>query len=133
MAIRPWILPADVKAYSEFPKVQARTDAKLTYDIVRAEQYIIGKTNNNFADNVLYPTIPDNVKLAVILVAEFYANTAAEDPTKYQSETFDDYSYTRSESKLKDLNVEDLDLEALLADYVIESSKVPVLMKLRKL
>ena len=133
MATRPWITPADIKTYSEFPKVLARADDKLKSDIVRAEKYIIGKINNKFADDTDYPTIPEDVKLATIIVAEYYANIAAEDPTKYQSETFDDYSYSRSESNLKDMSVDDLDLEALLGDYVIESSKVPVMMKLRKL
>ncbi len=135
MATRPWITPADVKGYSEFPKVQARPDTKLAFDIVRAEQHIISKTNNSFADDVAYPTIPDNVKLAAILIAEFYANKAAEDPMKpeYKSETFDDYSYTRHDSNISEMKVEDLDLEALLSEYIIDVPKVPVMMKMRKL
>jgi hypothetical protein len=128
MATRPWITSADVKDYTEFPKVKERPDPKLQLDIVRAEQYIISRTNNKFDDNVAYPMIPEPVKLATILVAEFYANTAADDASKFESETFDDYSYTRS-----DVKVEDLDLEPLLKDYVIVASKNQVSMKLRKL
>lgn len=127
MATRPWITPADVKDYTEFPKVMVRPDPKLKLDIVRAEQYIISRTNNKFDDDT-YPTIPEPVKLATILVAEFYANAAADDASKFESETFDDYSYTRS-----DIKVEDLDLEPLLKDYVIVASKNQVSMKLRKL
>jgi hypothetical protein len=127
MATRPWITPADVKDYTEFPKVKERSDPKLQLDIVRAEQYIISKTNNKFDDDA-YPTIPEPVKLATILVAEFYANAAADDASKFESETFDDYSYTRS-----DIKVEDLDLEPLLKDYVIVASKNQVSMNLRKL
>ena len=128
MATRPWITPSDVKEYTELPKVKARPDSKLQFDIVRAEQYIIKNTNNSFADDVAYPTIPEPVKLAVILVAEFYANIAADDSTKFESETFDDYSYTRN-----DMRVDDLDLDPLLKDYVIVASKNQVIMKMRKL
>lgn len=128
MATRPWITSAEVKEYTEFQKVKVRPDTKLQLDIVRAEQYIISKTNNKFVDDVAYPTIPEPVKLATILVGEFYANAATDDATKYESETFDDYSYTRN-----DVKVEDLDLEPLLKDYVIVASKNQVGMKLRKL
>ncbi len=87
MAKRPWVTPQEVREYSEIPAVQQRTDARLTVDIARAEQYIITYTHNRFAD---YEEIPQAVKAAVIILAEAYARSAT---SKFitqglQSETF---------------------------------------------
>ena len=46
MAERPWVLPKDVKAYSEIESVQGRSKARLEMDIMRAEQYVITYTHN---------------------------------------------------------------------------------------
>ena len=35
MVERPWVLPNEVKEYSEKPSVQERTDARLAVDITR--------------------------------------------------------------------------------------------------
>lgn len=132
MADRPWITSQEIKDYTDYPKVQNRTDIKLQTDIIRAENYIIQKTNNDFADNDKYPVIPPDIKLATMLIAEFYANTATQDPQKqYKSETFKDYSYTVDNAVT---NVTDIDIEALINPYIIaESANSKVNMKLRKL
>ena len=93
MATRPWATPAEVKAYTTNPLVQNRTDQRLKVDIFRAEQYVMKRTNNDFSS---FATIPEPVKLAVILLAEMYAAGASSDKNdgNYKSETFDDYSYT---------------------------------------
>jgi len=133
MADRPWIAPSDVKGYTEFEKVKNRPDAKLLVDISRAESYIIKRTNNTFADATTYPTIPENIKLAAILVAEHYANIATTDPQKkMQSETFKDYSYTVSEAGA-DQGVDDLDIDALISDYINKSSAGTLDFRMRRL
>lgn len=130
MAKRPWVTPAEVKAYSDFQAVQNRSDDKLKIDITRAEQYVISYTNNRF-DGKEYPEPPEEVKTAVILVAEVYAYNAVEGDRKLKSETFDDYSYTLSDANAPKLDA--LDLGPLLDDFVIVQPKHGVTMKLRKL
>ncbi len=127
MATRPWVTPAEVKAYSDRPEIAARSDAKLAVDISRAEAYVIAYTNNKFAD---VSPIPDEVKTAVKLLAENYGTGAAKGiDGSMKSETFDDYSYTAAEGTL----VEILGLGPLLDAYVIAEGKSGVTMKLRKL
>lgn len=117
---RPWISPDDIKGYTDYPEVAERSDGKLKQDILRAEMKIIKITNNRFDDDEKYPEIPEQVKLATILVAEAYAKNLVERATKkIKSETFDDYSYELAEAK--DIDISGLDLDELLADFVIQS------------
>lgn len=117
---RPWISPDDVKEYTDYPEVAERSEVKLKQDILRAEMKIIKITNNRFDDDEKYPKIPEQVKLATILVAEAYAKNLVERATKkIKSETFDDYSYELTETK--DIDISGLDLDELLADFVIQS------------
>ena len=117
---RPWISPDDVKEYNDYPEVAERSEGKLKQDILRAEMKIIKITNNRFDDDEKYPEIPEQVKLATILVAEAYAKNLVERATKkIKSETFDDYSYELTETK--DIDISGLDLDELLADFVIQS------------
>lgn len=127
---RPWITPQDVKEYTEQKDVKERSDTKLEFDIMRAEQRVIKITNNRF-DGEDYLSLPEPVKIATILIAEAYAkNTIEGTRRQIKSETFDDYSYT-AESATIDLD--NLNLEELLADYVIETGIGKVVMKLRSL
>lgn len=133
MANRPWVTPQEVKDYSEYKAVINRPDPKLVFDISRAEKYIIQRTNNDFADDEKYPSIPDEIKLATILVAEFYANTSSKDPAEgVKSETFDDYSYTKYDNVSK-LKVDDLDISYLVDSYVLEAPEKRTFMRMRKL
>ena len=117
---RPWSSPDDVKEYTDYPEVAERSEGKLKQDILRAEMKIIKNTNNRFDDDEKYPEIPEQVKLATILVAEAYAKNLVERATKkIKSETFDDYSYELTETK--DIDISGLDLDELLADFVIQS------------
>ena len=117
---RPWISPDDVKEYTDYPEVAERSEGKLKQDILRAEMKIIKITNNRFDDDEKYPEITEQVKLATILVAEAYAKNLVERATKkIKSETFDDYSYELTETK--DIDISGLDLDELLADFVIQS------------
>lgn len=127
MAERPWVTPKEVKEYSEIPAVQQRSDARLTVDIARAEQYVITYTHNSFKD---MEEIPQAVKTAVLILAEAYGYNAAIAAKEVKSETFDDYSYTAETSQI---SVEALDLAALLDDYVIAQPRNGVTLRMRKL
>lgn len=131
MAERPWVTPAEVKAYTDYKAVSERDDAKLKVDISRAEQYVISYTNNSFASADI---LPEPVKTAVMLLAEAYAyNSSADAKTgskRMKSEAFDDYSYTADDVYL---SIDDLDVKVLLDPYVMAEAKKGVTMRMRKL
>mgnify|MGYP001037459175 CR=1 FL=1 len=133
MAARPWVLPKEVKAYSEIEAVQTRSKPRLEVDIARAEQYVITYTHNRFED---CEEIPPPVKTAVILLAEAYASHANLMKTTsggaFKSETFDDYAYSVGDSTFSD-GVKDLDLAALLDDFVVAEPRKGVALRMRKL
>lgn len=130
MAARPWVLPQEVRDYTDHKEVAERTDAKLSMDILRAETRVINITHNRFPDDQ-FPELPDPVRLAVILAAEAYAKNAVERSKKQiKSETFDDYSYTLETGEI-DLGA--LDLDELLKDYILPEESGNVSMRLRKL
>lgn len=128
MADRPWVKPQEVKEYTEIAVVQTRTDSRIAVDISRAEQYVITLTHNDFTQ---YETIPSAVKTAVILLAEAYGNNAAESAKKVKSESFDDYSYTASDSSA--ISIDGLDLASLLDEFVIATPNNGVTLRMRKL
>ncbi len=133
MVIRPWVLPKDVKAYTDIEAVRQRKEEKLEMDISRAEQYVITYTRNRFES---YDTIPGPVKTAVILLAEAYASYSNQlkktGGGALKSETFDDYSYTAGESSFEDL-VKAIDLAALLDDFVVSKASGNITMRMRRL
>ena len=125
---RPWVTPQEVKAYTSHKDVAERPDEKLAFDISRAELKIIHITNNKFED---YEELPDPVRIATILLAEAYAKNGIEAIKKnIKSETFDDYSYTAESSVI---DIDSLDLDGLLSDYIVTKGIGKVVMKLRKL
>lgn len=127
MAERPWVTAQEVREYSETAAVQQRSDARLTVDIARAEQYIITYTHNSFEN---CEEIPSAVKTAVLILAEAYAHNAVSTSKEVKSETFDDYSYTSEGSSI---SLETLDLAALLDDYIITEPRQSVTLRMRKL
>lgn len=130
MAERPWVFPKEVIAYTDYESVKVRSEEKLKVDIARAEKYVISYTNNSFLDKE-YKVIPDDVKTAIILIAEVYAYYASLGTKRHnKSESFDDYSYTREDAEA---SITDLGIGALLDDYIIVKPKGAVTMKLRKL
>ena len=132
MATRPWVLPADVIAYTTITAVAERSAERLAFDIARAEIKVISKTNNDFASSEKYPTIPEPIKMAVILLAEAYAKNAVEGAKEkqFKSETFDDYAYTVESGTV---DIDDLGIDDLLSEYVIAAGKGKAVVKLRKL
>lgn len=130
MAARPWATPEEIREYTSHEEVKTRTDAKLKFDIARAEIKVINKTNNSFPDEE-YPEIPEAVKMAVMLLAEAYAKNDVEATKKQiKSETFDDYSYTAESATI---DIDDLDLDDLLAAYVKSTGRGTAVFRLRKL
>ena len=133
MAERPWVLPKEIKAYTDIEAVQQRKKEKQEVDIARAEQYVITYTHNRFEG---YDKIPGPVRTAVILLAEAYASYANQlkktGGGAVKSETFDDYSYTAGEGTFEDF-VKALDLAALLDDFVIKQASGTVTMRMRRL
>lgn len=127
MAKRPWVTPDEVREYSEVPAVQNRSDARLAVDIARAEQYVITYTHNDFED---VEEIPPSIKTAVLILAENYGHNAVLVSKGVKSETFDDYSYTAADSAFA---IGDLDLAALLDDFIKKGSNGTVTMRMRRL
>lgn len=130
MAVRPWVLPKEVAAYTDYKQVRERSEAKLQVDISRAEQYVISYTNNDFSDG----GIPQSVKTAVILLAEAYAYNACADSNsggrRMNSEKFDDYSYTSDDAYI---SLDDLDVKTLLDSYIKAEARGKVVMRMWKL
>lgn len=129
MITRPWITPAEVKEYSDLEDVQKRSDSKLTIDIHRAESYIIKYTNNDFSDDKYSDSIPEDIRVADILLAEYFAHNMSIIGNK-KSESFDDYSYTVEDSSI---DITSLGLDTLLEPYVITKVSGRVNMRMRKL
>lgn len=128
---RPWIEPKQIRDYTSSPKVEARTDAQLAYDIARAEKYVIFHTHNKFDSEEYESGLPSDVTMAVILLAEAYAKQAiTQKDGVMSSETFDDYSYTVDIGS--DI-ANSLGLGAMLEEYVLPEDQGKVIMKLRKL
>ena len=136
MATRPWVTPQDVIKWSERPSVQKRSKARLKVDILRAEQYVIAYTRNSFSDPVRWPVIPEQVRIAVMMLAEQYAANAAALGAQgaasgmFKSERFDDYSYTIADTGFQ---IDNLKLGALLDEFIEQVGPGNVVMKMRKL
>ena len=127
MAEKPWVTPKEVREYSDIESVQKRSDKRLAIDISRAEQYVISYTNNDFSE---FEEIPQNIKTAVILLAEAYGYNAAISARNIKSETYDDYSYTTENGTI---SFGDLGLEPLLEKFVKVKPKNSITMRMRRL
>lgn len=127
MAKEPWLTPLDVQQYSEIEAVQKREPHRLETDIARAQSYIINYTHDDFK---LYLDLPTAVKTAALLIAEAYAYNSAIAANSIKSETFDEYSYTVETSQIE---IESLDVSALLAPYVRPVTHNDITLRLRRL
>lgn len=112
MAARPWVKPEDLKMYTDYEDVGQRSDEKIKIDISRAESYVMHHTGQAFENGVL----PENIRIAVLLLAEYYAHLNYRASTgTIQSETFDDYSYV---TEIREIEFEDLNIRDLLMPYL---------------
>ena len=92
----PLITPQNVRDYTVFKPVSDRITTLLDYDIIQAEQDVFAYCGHEFDDITFYPTIPTEVKLALIKLAEYYALVNSDESLAkgYQSEKIGDYTYT---------------------------------------
>lgn len=124
---RPWVTPEEVKAYTDHEEIAQRDASKLKTDIFRAEQKVISITHNNF-DNAELEEIPESVKIAVMILAEAYANNSIEKSKKQiRSETFDDYSYSLESGVI---DIDGLDLDYLLKDFMCDVGNGNVILRM---
>lgn len=89
------ITPADVKQYTVFEAVKERSDEQLVYDILQAASDIYAFAGHRF-EGPKYAILPQEVQLAFIKVAEYYALVNSDESIAkgYTSEKLSDYSYT---------------------------------------
>ena len=124
---RPWVTPEEVKTYTDHKEIAERSNEKLKTDIFRAEQKVISITHNNF-DSEELEKIPESVKIAVMILAEAYANNSIEKSKKQiRSETFDDYSYSLDSGII---DIDSLDLDYLLKDDMLEAGSGNVILRM---
>jgi len=127
---RPWVKPEEVVAYTQNDAVKKRDSTLLAFDIARAETYVIFRTHNDFTADAYKSDIPDDVRKAVIMLAEAYALKAIQSAKgTVQSETFDDYSYTYSDTDL----IDSLGLGPLLSPYILGETYGSMRLKLIRL
>lgn len=132
MASRPWVRPQEVRDYSQNPVVQNRTDKRLEVDIARAEMYIIAYCKHAFDDETKWPHVPESVKTAVILTAEFYASKAEAESggaSLFKSESNDDYSYTTQDTQSA---LDNLTIGPLLDPYIQHTARYSIKMDAHK-
>lgn len=133
MADRPWVAPDAIKEYTDYPEVKSRDESKLKLDITKAEAYVIKYTKRNFdgVDNDgKKEMVPEDVKAAVILLAEMYAYNTVIRKDRMKSETFDDYSYSMDTSAI---DIDALGIEGLLDPYVCDTASGNVVFRMRRL
>lgn len=146
---RPWVTPAEVKAYTDFAKVSSRADEKLQVDIRRSENAIIEYLNRDFTEidpdtgeryidpdtGLPYEDIPQDVLDATIILAESIALNAVSSSRAegLESEDFDDYSYKRF--SMEDFKwVSNLNLGPNLNRYILDAgSGKRTVLRLRRL
>ena len=126
---RPWVTPEEVREYSDLPSVQDRDDVKLKIDIQRAESYILHYCHHDFSDEKYAGSVPADVRMADILLAEYYAYSKQNVGNK-TSEAFDDYSYTTSNTQIE---LSSLGLEALLDQFIRDKADERLIMRMKKL
>lgn len=147
---RPWVAPTDVLSYSSdiavigsfksgengeiVTIVPARTREKIAIDITRAEAIIIKYCHHDFSNEEKYTSLPENVRVATILLAEALAHNDYVTHTaysNYKSESMDDYSYTAGDATA--VSIDGLNLSTLLDEYVENKPKRNVFFRLRRL
>lgn len=139
---RPWITPQNVKDYSADIAIKgntdmnipARSDTKIAIDITRAEALIIKYCHHDFSDAEKYPKLPENVRVATILLAEAIAHNdyvSTVSYSNYKSESLDDYSYTVGDATA--VSIAGLGLGSLLDEYVMNQAKGDTFFRLRRL
>ena len=118
----------DVIDYSVFDVVKNRGVALLTYDIIQAQADIFDFVGHKFDDQTKYANLPEEVKLAFIKVAEYYAliNSDESAVKGIKSEKIGDYSYS-----LGDERKQTFSLSTLLSGHVQSTGKTGLRLRFR--
>lgn len=127
---RPWISPEDVREYSSLEDVKGRSDLQLGIDIRRAESCIHTFTNNSFPAEKYAGGLPEDVRVADIILSEYFAHNSAANGAAKKSESFDEYTYTTEGSFIE---IKSLGIDALLEPYMIAKASGKAVVRLRKL
>lgn len=125
------ITPQQVIDYTEFDDVKERVPNKLESDILQAQTELFAKVGHRF-DAPEYNSLPAEVELALIKLAEYYALINSDESiTKgYSSERIGDYSYTLANGT----TVHRPNIDLLIAQYVQKQvAKRPVSFRIRAL
>lgn len=124
------VTPADVRAYTVYASVKARTDEHLTYDILQAAHDVYAFVGHKFEDPK-YVVLPAVVKLAFIKVAEYYALVNGDESIAkgYTSEKIGDYSYTINGKSAP----QKFSLSTLLAEHAISEGTKRMTFRMRSL
>lgn len=124
------ITSQDIRDYTSSSKVKSRTDAQLQVDIQRSELKLTTMTGRKITDPIFSP-IPSSIKTFLILWAEYYAAASDFESAGMKSETFDDYSYTKSEGAIIPIP----DTLSLIQEYIDKGGQIgtEVYMRMRRL
>lgn len=111
------ITAQDVIDYSVFARVKTRDPKLLDYDILQAETETFQIVGHKFDDATQYPTLPEQAKLAIIKLTEYYALVNSDESMAkgIKSESIGNYSYTLSDGT----TVQKPMLESLLSEYIL--------------
>lgn len=126
------ISPSDVRAYTVFESVLARTDEQMLMDILQAKQDIFSYAGHKF-DDPKYAVLPEEVKLAFIKLTEYYGlqNSDESIAKGIKTEKIGDYSYTISDNV--NSSAQRFSLSTLLADHVMAVGSNRMTFKMRSI
>lgn len=119
---RPWITANDLSKFSNHKEVIETNSVRTTVLISIAESKIINYCNHDFSDTEKYPSIPEDVKNATLLLADaLIYNDNLQNNVSIKSQTFDDYSYTAEESAVL-IDFDSLGIKSLLDKYILDEA-----------
>ena len=121
------ITPQQIRDVTTSSQISALTDAQLNDAITLAECKLSEVTGRPLDDSVFVPTLPDRVRVYLIRYAEWYALQDlirhGSSTSNLNSESYDDYSYTRSTTTdTIQHSLSEPDLYCLVEEYVTEDA-----------
>lgn len=119
---RPWITPEELSSFSEHESVKNKSAVRILVMINLAESKIIAYCKHDFSDVKKYPTLPQEVKNAALILADALCyNDSLQTSGKLKSESYDDYSYTVDVNEIS-IGFDNLGISSLLDPYVLDDS-----------
>lgn len=120
--VRPWVLPANLRSFTEHNEVNEKTDDKLAVMISIAERKVIDYCKHDFTSEEYELSLPQDVKNAVLIIADSLSyNDSLRITGSLKSESYDDYSYTVDVHEIStDFDI--LGVSSLLDPYVMDDT-----------